>query len=366
MNNIFMSENEIRTKVETIAAQHQNHTLHMYIDITGDLVCGTLLSQIMYWFSKDKNGDTKLRVFKDGYLWLAKQRGDWYDEIRITKRQYDYAIKELKKRNLVILGKYKFNSLPTIHIRPNYDVINAEINKWKETVKNGIINDDVNSALREEYEGKLIRTPQSKDKESQKDIQVGNDEKRKSRGNDEKCKTGITKPGIPLTMITNRDYQTETTDQKASSNDEVQSYKASNGCYVTPSLPYDYSQAQFEGFIQKKVQEIVEREFPDEKDSVPAASEIIAYFYNAYRKNMGERHPKMSDAVYTGIIKKLLYPIDTLVQNDCRLDVEAYMAMIDRFFVTEYGIRLGHTTDKHIGYFFSDAVLENLYYRELY
>lgn len=93
----------------------------IYVDIADDLVAGLLLSQIIYWHLPDKNGHPKLRVFKQGKYWLAKNRTDWWDEIRITPRQFDRAIQILKKRKIVETKIFKFNGDPTIHIHLNQD-----------------------------------------------------------------------------------------------------------------------------------------------------------------------------------------------------------------------------------------------------
>lgn len=132
---IQISEKEIDEKVKFLSSAKCNHTQHMYIDITGDLVQGTLLARIMYWFSVDKNKKSKVRIFKDDYFWIAKQRKDWWEEIRITERQYDKAIKELEKKGFVVLAKYKFNSMPTIHIRPGYENINFATKEWESQLK---------------------------------------------------------------------------------------------------------------------------------------------------------------------------------------------------------------------------------------
>lgn len=138
----MLSENEIETKVNFLSSARCNHTFHKYIDITGDLIEGTLLSRILYWFAPSKDNKSKVKIYKDGEYWIAKQRKDWWEEIRITERQYDKAIKSLVKKKFVITAKYKFNSMPTIHIRPNYDVINAEVKKWEENIRQEVIAED--------------------------------------------------------------------------------------------------------------------------------------------------------------------------------------------------------------------------------
>lgn len=89
-----------------------------YIDAAGDLVAGILLSQIIYWHLPNKDtGAPKLRVYHNGHLWLAKGRDDWWEEIRITPRQFDRASQILVDRGIIKKQIFKFNGSPTVHIR---------------------------------------------------------------------------------------------------------------------------------------------------------------------------------------------------------------------------------------------------------
>ena len=90
-----------------------------YVRIAGDLVSGILLGQIVYWHLPNKDGKSKLRVFKEGQHWLAKERSAWQEEVCITPKQYDRAIKVLIDKDLVVAKKFKFNGSPTVHIRLN-------------------------------------------------------------------------------------------------------------------------------------------------------------------------------------------------------------------------------------------------------
>lgn len=90
-----------------------------YVRIAGDLVSGILLGQIVYWNLPNKDGNSKLRVFKEGQYWLAKERNSWQEEVCITPKQYDRAIKILIDKGLVVAKKFKFNGSPTVHIRLN-------------------------------------------------------------------------------------------------------------------------------------------------------------------------------------------------------------------------------------------------------
>ena len=90
----------------------------IYVDMAGDLVAGLLLSQIVYWYLPSKeDGQSKLRVYKDGHYWIAKARKDWWDEIRISPKQVDRALDILEGKGIIVTALYKFNNAPTKHIR---------------------------------------------------------------------------------------------------------------------------------------------------------------------------------------------------------------------------------------------------------
>lgn len=101
----------------------------IYIDVAGDLVTGVLLSQIVYWNLPSKDGQTKLRVKHKNELWLAKGRSDWWEECRISPKQFDRSIKILEEKDIVDTALKKFNGSPTKHIKLNMDILLKKINK---------------------------------------------------------------------------------------------------------------------------------------------------------------------------------------------------------------------------------------------
>jgi hypothetical protein len=140
-----------------------------YVDMAGDLVAGLLLSQIVYWHLPGKDGRSKLRVYKDGHFWIAKQRNEWWNEIRITPKQFDRACKVLVDKGLVVKSYHRFNGLRTMHVRLLPD---AFMQQWDQVVE-----------------------------------QRGNPQLTKGKDRDiPKVKTGIDQRSIPLTETT-----TETT-----------------------------------------------------------------------------------------------------------------------------------------------------------
>ena len=111
----------------------------IYVDITGDLIAGLLLSQIVYWYLPDKEGKTKLRVMKRGILCLAKTRFEWWDEIRFNPTQVDKGLKILRKKGIIRTKVHRFNGTPTIHIfllkKTLLKLINKELKEPKKNPK---------------------------------------------------------------------------------------------------------------------------------------------------------------------------------------------------------------------------------------
>jgi hypothetical protein len=120
-----------KTLADAALANKLNVIHHAYVDIAGDLIAGALMGQILYWFGQGKDGRSRARIVKDGHLWIAKTRADWWDEIRISPKQYDRAAKILKDRGFIELRTFKFNGNPTTHIRIVPEAINAALDAWK-------------------------------------------------------------------------------------------------------------------------------------------------------------------------------------------------------------------------------------------
>lgn len=120
-----------RTLADAALANKLNVIYHAYVDIAGDLIAGALLGQILYWFGAGKDGKSRARIVKDGFLWIAKTRADWWDEIRISPKQYDRAAKILKDKGFIEIKTFKFYGNPTTHIRIIPEAINAAIDAWK-------------------------------------------------------------------------------------------------------------------------------------------------------------------------------------------------------------------------------------------
>lgn len=117
---------------ELIDAGKKNFTPHILIDIAGDHIAASVLSQILYWFRPDKNGKSKLGIERDGVAWLAKSSRELAEEVHSNNQQIDRAVQRLKKRGFIEVRKYKFMNSMTNHYRPLFE----NIEKAAEAVTN--------------------------------------------------------------------------------------------------------------------------------------------------------------------------------------------------------------------------------------
>lgn len=101
------------------AAEEKIGVQKIYIDMTGDIEAAFILDEVIFFTLPRGNGKSALRVWKDGYLWLAVQRADWWDRKRLTVRQADTAIKKLEEKNLIVKSVHKFNGQTSHHLRLN-------------------------------------------------------------------------------------------------------------------------------------------------------------------------------------------------------------------------------------------------------
>lgn len=369
-----LSPEELKARVDFLSSAKCNHTPHKYIDIAGGLIEGTLLSRILYWFTEDKNGKKKVRIFKDGHYWIAKQRKDWQDEIRITERQYDKAIKELKNRGFVELAKYKFNSMPTVHIRPVWKNINKAIEAWEKELENRII-----SEYEEEY---------------------GNNTKCNSQGNDIKCNSGNTEEGIPLTLPTNTTYtlNNDYYDKDCILPNTEEKTLPSSGKGVKTSAPNNINILNINNIPPRTKEQKQERctqakknrsldykdkELPtilyngfnslygDKEDiledhDICLTMALVSKFFEKFKQYRGERHPM----VYANDLDQFLSMIrnadldmvkDGIVEED--EEPQYYLDMMDEYFGSDIGKNNNMDCDYHIWLFFTEKTQNILYNR---
>lgn len=98
-----------------------------YVDVAGDLNAGVLLGQIVYWFTPSKDGREKVTIEREGKRWLAKKRRDWWNEVRLSDRQYDRAVQILKKHGLIEVRLFSFGGPPVPHIHLKEDHLTERV-----------------------------------------------------------------------------------------------------------------------------------------------------------------------------------------------------------------------------------------------
>ncbi len=107
-----------------------------YVDIAGSFKSGALLGRMVYYYLPSKNSSrNKLRVKRKGVLWIAKTRDDWRQEIHLTGKELDRALKQLIDRGLVVKKTFHFAGKPTLHVRLNtdtfLDMLDSRLQEYK-------------------------------------------------------------------------------------------------------------------------------------------------------------------------------------------------------------------------------------------
>lgn len=112
-----------------LASRDSIEVKRIYVDIVEDLVGGVLLSQIVYWFLPDRHGKSKLSVYADNKYWLAKAREEWWNECRVSVKQFDRVVSELVALDLIEVRVMRFNGCPTKHIHLSLSNLITEIKR---------------------------------------------------------------------------------------------------------------------------------------------------------------------------------------------------------------------------------------------
>jgi hypothetical protein len=86
-----------------------------YLDITGSVVAGMLLSQIAYW-SMPKKFPHLNRVQREGKMWIAKTRREWRAELRLSEWEFRVSLERLVSLGLVQTESFKFDFVPKLHL----------------------------------------------------------------------------------------------------------------------------------------------------------------------------------------------------------------------------------------------------------
>ena len=121
------------------ANQDKIEVKRIYIDLNeGNLYDGVMFSQIMYWHGVSREtGKPRMSIERDGYLWLVKGYGDWWEECRIIEPTARASINRMAERGLIVKKLWKFNGAPTLHIRIDWDSLEEQLMWLCDDVSNG-------------------------------------------------------------------------------------------------------------------------------------------------------------------------------------------------------------------------------------
>lgn len=89
----------------------------VFSEMTGELVVGIVLARIVYWYTPDATGRTKLRVVKWGDYWIAKSHQEFADELGISVAQARRAINVLTDQGYIKVRNGKFNNVRVQHVQ---------------------------------------------------------------------------------------------------------------------------------------------------------------------------------------------------------------------------------------------------------
>jgi hypothetical protein len=119
---ILKRENAVLRKYAAMqaAAEETVGCQTIYVDIAGGLEDGFVLDELIFFtLPRPETGRSGLRVWKDGVLWMAVSRTEWWNRKRLTPKQADGAIKRLVNKELVFKEMFLFNKQKTTHLRLN-------------------------------------------------------------------------------------------------------------------------------------------------------------------------------------------------------------------------------------------------------
>jgi hypothetical protein len=93
-----------------------------YVDMCGgDLIAGMMLSDLIFWRIPNQKGEDKRRIEMDNKLWIAVTDEEWFERLRLSKKQARRAKKALEDLGIIETRIKKFNGAPTTHFYLNED-----------------------------------------------------------------------------------------------------------------------------------------------------------------------------------------------------------------------------------------------------
>jgi hypothetical protein len=104
----------VKALIQSIAGQANILAIpRVFITLTKDIKAALLLSQIVYWSDKGRDG------------WFYKSMAEWHDELSLTRRELERALTILEPWVTTRLARA--NSAPTTHYRVDMDRLTADL-----------------------------------------------------------------------------------------------------------------------------------------------------------------------------------------------------------------------------------------------
>ena len=118
----FKRQNAVLRKYAAIykASEDKIGCQKIYVDIAGGIEEAFILDELIFFtLPRLETGKSGLRIWKEGVLWMAVSRTEWWNRKRLTPKQADGAIERLLKKELIFKEIFLFNKQPTTHLRLN-------------------------------------------------------------------------------------------------------------------------------------------------------------------------------------------------------------------------------------------------------
>ena len=290
--NEFITE-EAYEEAEKMFVKRYIHTNVAYIDITGDRIAADVLCRILYWFEPKENGKMKISVVKNGEYWLAKSKSEWYDELRISRKQVDRALSILEEKGFIEKAIFRFDKTPTIHVRPVYDEINKKLDLWKL---------DVAMKYEKEKNNENSDTTDKPDTDNARNLTIS------PKGAFHES----TQRGFSITKNTNnKEYSNESREHSNTFSKDNNSYMFSRGkVEETSNVRSDAKIKYVDLYNEIEVYRAFVQTFDywnlnPEMRAYKAPMFLLTTFANAYKEHRGYKHKKLPIAKLRPYVEKM-------------------------------------------------------------
>lgn len=91
---------------------HHVSLIAEFIPMAGSVSAALALSYLYWWFKEEP---TRLRVKREGRLWLARNNREWFVETGLSRSAMRTATKRLEALGLIERKVWKFDAEPTVH-----------------------------------------------------------------------------------------------------------------------------------------------------------------------------------------------------------------------------------------------------------